>query len=93
MSEQESDILARLRAANPVLVDEDRGRGAVAQAALQQILEDPGALAAAEPVGRTAGRVPGGWRHRVRCRCQPYTGLVPGPGSKVPATGGCQRKL
>jgi Tol biopolymer transport system component len=44
MSEQESDILARLQAANPVLVDEDRGRAAVAQLALARILEDPASL-------------------------------------------------
>src|ERR1700683_3286013 len=56
MSEQESDILARLRAANPALVDEDRGRGAVAQAALQRILEDPAALAAPEPEERAVRR-------------------------------------
>ncbi len=56
MSEQDSDILARLRAANPALVDEDRGRGAVAQAALQRILGDPAALAAAEPDERAARR-------------------------------------
>jgi WD40 repeat protein len=45
MSEKESDLLARLRAANPVVVDEDRGRAAGAQLALAQILEDPVALA------------------------------------------------
>jgi Tol biopolymer transport system component len=43
MSEQQSDILDRLRAANPVAVDEDRGRAAVAQLALERILEDPAA--------------------------------------------------
>jgi hypothetical protein len=48
MSEQHNDILDRLSAANPALVDEDRGRGTVAQAALQQILEGSGALAASE---------------------------------------------
>jgi hypothetical protein len=48
MSEQDRDILARLSAANPVLVDEDRGRSTVAQAALQQILEGSCALAASE---------------------------------------------
>jgi Tol biopolymer transport system component len=70
MSKQESDIIARLRAANPVLVDEDRGRGAVAQLALERILEDRGELADPEPVERTGRRrrylrsrrrVPSGW--------------------------------
>lgn len=64
MSEQESDILARLRAANPFLVDEDRGRAAVAQLALARILEDPAALADSEPVER-AGRRPGHPRRQV----------------------------
>lgn len=45
MAEQESDILARLRAANPALVDEDRGRAAVAKLALARILDDPASLA------------------------------------------------
>jgi TolB protein len=56
MSEHDGDILALLRAANPVLVDEDRGRGAVAQLALTRILEDPGELADPEPVERSGRR-------------------------------------
>jgi Tol biopolymer transport system component len=46
MSAELTDPLARLRAANPVTVEEDRGRGVVAQAALARILDDPAALPA-----------------------------------------------
>jgi probable HAF family extracellular repeat protein len=41
MSDEQSDVIVRLRAANPAPVDEDRGRSAVAEFALQRILEDP----------------------------------------------------
>ena len=44
MSADLTDPLARLEAANPVAVDEDRGRGVVAQAALARILDDPVSL-------------------------------------------------
>ena len=44
-SAQQPDTLARLRAANPASVDEGRGRSAVAEAVLTQIL--------AEPIGRS----------------------------------------
>jgi Tol biopolymer transport system component len=57
MSEQENDILARVRAANPVVADEDRGRAAVAQLALARILEDPVALADRRGAERPRRRV------------------------------------
>ncbi len=44
MSADLTDPLARLQAANPVAVEEDRGRGVVAQAALARILDDPASL-------------------------------------------------
>lgn len=44
MSADLTDPLARLQAANPVAVEEDRGRGGVAQAALARILDDPASL-------------------------------------------------
>jgi dipeptidyl aminopeptidase/acylaminoacyl peptidase len=44
MSSDLTDPLARLQAANPVAVEEDRGRGVVAQAALARILDDPASL-------------------------------------------------
>ena len=73
MSADLTDPLARLQAANPVAVQEDRGRGVVAQAALARILDDraslpdrPGdvrllqvqvAAVAAGPPERATGRV------------------------------------
>ena len=44
MSADLTDPLARLQAANPVAVEEDRGRGVVAQAALARILDDRASL-------------------------------------------------
>lgn len=43
-AELTDSALARLQAANPVAVEEDRGRGVVAQAALARILDDPASL-------------------------------------------------
>jgi hypothetical protein len=45
MSPAKPDTFARLRAANPAPVDDNRSRTEVAQAALQRILDDPIALA------------------------------------------------
>jgi Tol biopolymer transport system component len=70
MSADLTDPLARLQAANPVAVEEDRGRGVVAQAALARILDDPASIpdrpgdvrllqvrVAAGPPDRATGRV------------------------------------
>ena len=57
MSANLTDPLARLQAANPVAVEEDRGRGVVAQAALARILDDPVSLADRRGDERAAGRV------------------------------------
>jgi hypothetical protein len=68
MSEHESDILTRVRAANPVLVDEDRGRAAVGQLALARILDDPAAAA-----DRQDEKPP---RRRVRATLVPVPVLI-----------------
>jgi hypothetical protein len=56
MSPRQPDALTRLRAANPALVDEDRGRTVAAQAALQRILTDATAPADVRPPGREPRR-------------------------------------
>lgn len=53
MSRMKPDTLSRLRAANPARVEDDRGRGVVAQAALERILRDTGDVTAP---GRAARR-------------------------------------
>jgi hypothetical protein len=56
MSPIESETLARLRAANAVTVDEDRGHTVIAQAALQRILDEPVALTDSSLDNRAARR-------------------------------------
>ena len=56
-AELTDSALARLQAANPVAVEEDRGRGVVAQAALARILDDRASLLDQPGDARAAGRV------------------------------------
>lgn len=58
MSPMMPDSLSRLRAANPARTEDELGGGAVAQAAIERILADPGTTASSASVRR--GRLPRG---------------------------------
>ena len=61
-SRSQPDVLARLRAANPTVFEEDRGRSEAAQTALQRILEDQATLSDTENHAR--GLLRDRWRSR-----------------------------